>query len=30
MRLELGAIAKIQQKQRIDEAWDAVIASFNK
>jgi hypothetical protein len=30
MRLELGAIAKIQQKQRIDEMWDAVIASFEK
>ncbi|MEP0873006.1 hypothetical protein NDA01_24770 [Trichocoleus desertorum AS-A10] len=30
MRHELGAIAKIQQKQQINEAWDAVIASFNK
>ncbi|MBD2093581.1 hypothetical protein H6F90_00230 [Trichocoleus sp. FACHB-591] len=30
IRHELGAIARIQHRQRIDEAWDAVIASFNK
>jgi hypothetical protein len=29
MRHELGAIAKVQQKQQIDAMWDSVISSFN-
>lgn len=30
MRLELGAIARVQQKQQIDAMWNVVIASSNK